>query len=167
MLVSAITYGLLRKSEIFGPAEENTAVNGVIALMLSFMIWAYPVISGVDIGAQMSNFFMHGFTVTLVLLVSIMLMSMFAPPDLPGHFAKTVLKGNKSGVVIIIGLFLGFLTFFTSGIYTMVFGGQVMTGLSGELGSTIGVLLILVVPLIFIAWGGGQTTPPSSSEKKE
>ena len=111
MLTSAVFYGLLRKSQVFGKPEENTAVNGVIALMISFMVWAYPIMSGVDIEAQMSSFFMHGLVITLVVMVSVMLMGMFAPPDLPKHLADTILKGNKF-VAILIFIFNSFLKYF-------------------------------------------------------
>ena len=33
ILTSAIFYGLLRKSQIFGKPDENVAVNGVIAIV--------------------------------------------------------------------------------------------------------------------------------------
>ena len=167
MLTSAVSYGLLRKSQIFGKPEENTAVNGVIALMISFMVWAYPIISGVDIEAQMSSFFMHGMVITLVLMVSIMLIGMFAPPDLPAHLAKTILKGNKFGAILVLGLFFGFLVFFSSGIYTIVFGQGFGGGaVSSDIGLTIGVILLLVLPLIFIVWGGGKSAPAPSKKKE-
>ncbi|MCD6226609.1 MAG: hypothetical protein J7J93_02345 [Candidatus Aenigmarchaeota archaeon] len=168
MLTSAVFYGLLRKSQIFGKPEENTAVNGVIALMVSFMVWAYPIMSGVDIEAQMSSFFMHGMVITLVLMVSIMLIGMFAPPDLPKHLANTILKGNKFGAILVLGLFFGFLVFFSSGIYTIVFGQGFGGGaVSSDIGLTIGVILLLVLPLIFIVWGGGKSAPAPSEKKSE
>jgi len=169
MLVSAVTYGLLRKSQIFGPPDENMAVNGVVALMISFMVWSIPITMGINMEEQLGSFLMHGFTVTMVLLVAIMLMGMFAPPNLPEHLVKTALAGNKFWAIMLLTLFLALLAFATSGAYRILLPqGFAGSGLGTELATTIGVLILLIVPLIFIAWGGGKPAPaPASSEKKE
>lgn len=77
MLTSAIFYGLLRKSKLFGSdSDRNVALNGVIALSAAFMVWAFPVINGVDIQAQLSTFFMQGMIVMLILMVGLMVTGM-------------------------------------------------------------------------------------------
>jgi len=56
MLSSAIFYGLLRKSQIFGDPARSVTVNAVVALVASFMIWASPIILGIDIETRLASF---------------------------------------------------------------------------------------------------------------
>lgn len=161
MLTSAIFYGLLRKSQVFGKPEENTAVNATISLIASFMVWAYPIISGVDIETQLSYFFTQGVIVTLVFMVSLMIAGMFLPPNLPEHLAKGLLQGNKALGVILVGLAFGFIIVMTSGLWSSVMGPTSIK-LPSDIFITIIILIILIVPFIFIMWPS-----KAGNEKKE
>ena len=81
-LTSAIFYGALRKSQIFGEPEKNVAVNGVVSLVASMMVWAAPIILGIDIQTSLATFFVQGLFATLVIMVGLVIVGMFAPPDL-------------------------------------------------------------------------------------
>jgi ABC-type nickel/cobalt efflux system permease component RcnA len=82
MLTATIFYGLLRKSKIFGEEFRAITVNAVVALVAAFMVWAAPIILGVNIETGLAAFFLQGMSATLILLVGLMMTSMFFPPDL-------------------------------------------------------------------------------------
>ena len=161
MLTSAIFYGLLRKSQVFGKPEENVAVNATVALIASFMVWAFPIISGVDIETQLSYFFTQGIVVTLVFMVSLMIVGMFLPPDLPKHLAEGLFQGNKAVGIIIVGVFFGFVIVMTSGLWNAVLGPDVIQ-IPSDIFITALIIIILIVPFIFIMWPS-----KAKNEKKE
>lgn len=158
MLTSAIFYGLLRKSQVFGKPEENVAVNATIALIASFMVWAYPIISGIDIETQLSYFFTQGAVVTLVFMVSLMIAGMFLPPNLPEHLAKGLFQGNKAAGIILVGVFFGFLIVMTSGLWGAVLGPDAIQ-LPSDIFITVAILIILLVPFILIMWPTKKEKP--------
>lgn len=159
MLTTAIFYGLLRKSQVFGKPEENAAVNAVVALIAGFMVWAYPIIAGVDVETQLAYFFTQGAIVTLVFIFSLLIVGMFLPPDLPKVLSEGIFKGNKQIAIIAVGLFFGFLIVITSGLWNAVFGPG-MVEISDDIFITVVVIIILIVPFAFLMW-------PTKVERKE
>lgn len=69
MLTSAIMYGLLRKSKIFGEAKENVAINATIAVSTAFLVSAAPIIVGIDISKHLAAFITYIIFVILALTV--------------------------------------------------------------------------------------------------
>jgi len=167
ILTSAIFYGLLRKSQIFGKPQENVAVNGVVALVAAFMVLAYPILSGVSIEGLLPAFFMQGLVVLLVFMIVLMIMGMFLPPDLPKVLSEGLFQGNKALALLLIGGILGFLILFLSGLSTVLLGKQVIGELSPDIINIAVIILLLVVPIIFIAWGGRPSAPTPTPKPKE
>jgi len=159
MLTTAIFYGLLRKSQVFGKPEENAAVNAVVAMIAGFMVWAYPIIAGVNLETQLAYFFTQGVIVMLVFIFALLIAGMFLPPDLPKHLSEGLLKGNKQLGIILVGLLFAFIIVITSGLWSAVFGPEVIN-ISYDIFITIVVIIILIVPFLFIMW-------PTESKKKE
>ena len=159
MLSSAIFYGLLRKSQIFGEPARSVTINAVIALVASFMVWASPILLGIDIQTHLASFFVQGISVTLVVMVGLMIVGMIAPPDLPGHF-KEVFKTHPTAwmVILVGGVLAGFIVAISSGLMTVYFpdlglGGGIGGGLpalSEDTIMTLGVLLLMVITIIAI-----------------
>ena len=168
MLTTAIFYGLLRKSKLFSirkkeytrdkngvqheeEVEVGGAVNAIIALVAGFMVWAYPILSGINIEQQMSMFFMQGTIVTLVFVVVLMLTGLFLPPDLPKQLQEQFLKGNKVGIILVGSVIVGVIILTTSGFLNLIVG-PIFTKI--DLGNdtilTVVVLGLLILPLIFI-----------------
>jgi len=160
MLTSAIFYGLLRKSQVFGKPEENAAVNATVALIASFMVWAFPIISGVDIETQLAYFFTQGVVVTLVFMVALMIVGMFLPPNLPKHLAEGLFQGNKAVGIIVVGVFFGFVIVMTSGLWSAVLGPDVIQ-IPSDIFITALIIIILIVPFILIMW------PTKAKEEKK
>lgn len=152
MLSSAVFYGLLRKSQIFGDPARSITVNAVVALVASFMIWASPIILGIDIETHLASFFVHGASAMLIVMVGLMVIGMIAPPDLPKHFAE-VFKQKPSFwmIILVAGLLVGVAVAVSSGLLSIYFpeGGWIgFPTLSEEIIMSIGVVLILVIPIV-------------------
>jgi len=162
MLSSAIFYGLLRKSRIFAAmrGEEETpteVVNAVVALVASFMIWAYPILIGIDIGEALSAFFMQGMVVMLFVSVGIMIAGMFHPN------IQDIFKENyKWAALVMVFLFVivGIGLVLTSGLWEVfglgdVFGGGgVGSDLSDTIVSLVGLGLVFGVVMLIVKSGG-------------
>lgn len=157
MLSSAIFYGLIRKSQIFGPPEKNVAVNAVVALVASFMVWAAPIIAGIDITTQLVSFFTQGMTATLVILVGLMIASMFFPPNLSEQLSKAFgEKGRVWGIIIVAALLVGGGVLFSSGLISVFFPEGVRIALSSDIFITVAILLLLVITVLVIIVPGGK-----------
>lgn len=122
MLSSAIFYGLLRKSQIFGDPQRSVTVNAVVALVASFMVWAAPILLGIDIETKLASFFLQGISVMLVVMVGLMIVGMVAPPDLPSHFKTVFEKNTKVWMAILIGgILTGIIVAVSSGFMNIYF----------------------------------------------
>ncbi|MEM5879226.1 MAG: hypothetical protein QXU74_01910 [Candidatus Aenigmatarchaeota archaeon] len=152
ILVSAILYGLLRKSQIFGPPEKNVAVNAVVAIVASFMVWAAPVIAGINIEEQLANFFVQSMIVTVVLMVAVLAAGMFFGPDLPSRLEK--LGSKYLGGFLIGSILIGIALFLTSGLSTVFFPegfGEIPEDVVISI-ATIAILVIVVgVIVVFVS----------------
>jgi len=166
ILTSAVFYGLLRKSQVFGKPDENVAVNAVVALIASFMVWASPVILGIDIQTQLAAFFIQVVVVSVVFIVALMITGMFFPPDLTKHLADNLFQGNKAGAAVLIGLITAFIIFGTSGLWSVLIPPDLFEKMSDVFYAVI-VIILLAVPIIFITWGGGEKAPPVEEITKE
>jgi len=185
MLTTAIFYGLLRKSKLFSMtkteyrrdsktkqqiAEEvivGGSVNAVIAIVAGFMVWAYPILSGINIEQQLSAFFMQGIIVTLVFIVVLMLTGLFLPPDLPKQLQEQFLKGNKVGIILVLAVIVGVIILVTSGLLNLVVGPIFMKiNFANDTVLTVVVLGLLILPLIFIFREGKGETQKSENKEK-
>lgn len=163
ILTSAIFYGLLRKSQVFGEPEKNVAVNAVVALVASFMVWASPAILGIDVGTHLIAFFTQGLVVTLVFMIALLVAGMFLPPDLPKHLAEGLFAGSKAAGILVVGVVMGLVIFATSGLWTVILGPELVEK-AWDVVVGIIVILLLAVPIIFITY---EKAPPKVEEKPE
>jgi hypothetical protein len=151
MLVAAIIYGLLRKSQIFGPPEKNVAVNAVVAIVASFMVWAAPVIAGINIEQELAKFFVQSMIASLVLMVAVLLLGVFFPPDLPTQIGNK-LGGIYLGLIVAVCLLVGGALLVTSGLTSVFFPegvGEIPEDLIISI-ATIFILVLVVGAIVFI-----------------
>ncbi|MEM5776885.1 MAG: hypothetical protein QXJ06_00360 [Candidatus Aenigmatarchaeota archaeon] len=152
MLTSAVFYGLLRKSKLFGSdSDRNVALNGVIALSAAFMVWAFPVINGVDIQAQLSTFFMQGMVVMLILMVGLMVTGMILPENLPEKLWEQIKGKSTPTTLLIVGIIVGIIVFLTSGLVSLFLTPEMIATLPVDIILTLGLIFVMIVPLIWIA----------------
>lgn len=167
LLVAAIFYGLLRKSQVFGKPEDNTAVNAIVALIAGFMVWAYPVITGVVTEQLLADFFFKSSIITLVVMLGLLITGMFMPADLPKLIGEKL--GTSKGLpviiigaVVVIGVAAG-----ASGVLGLFLpAGFAFGGLGGggfgfaAIDQTTLLSIVMIVAMsgavMGIVWGGGK-----------
>ena len=159
MLSAAIFYGLLRKAQLFGPPERNVGVNGVVAMVAAFMVWAYPVLVGVSFVENFASFFVQATSAMLVIMVGLMLSGMFFEEGLTKYLSDRLKTGRGWGIVLTSSILIGGGILVTSGMLNIFFpgGGGVLPGISEDLALSIGVMLVLVITvLVIVGLGGGR-----------
>jgi len=151
ILTGTIFYGLLRKSKLFGEPEKNIAINAVISFIAAFMVWSAPIITGVDMQAQMARFFMQGLIAMLVPLLGILVIGMFLPEGATAKLEEAF-KGRArlALVVIVISVFIGIL--FSSGLGSFFFpsGISIGVGIGSEWILLIGMIILFVLTVFAI-----------------
>lgn len=157
-LSMAIFYGLLRKSKIFGNPSEVVSINAVVAIVASFMVWSAPILLGINVEQQLASFFVHGMTATLVVLVGLLVVSMFFPPDLPGELSKRLNTPKWAAAFLIFGGLIATAVLLSSGLINVFLPeGMQFTGaeITDDLIAEIGVLVLLLGTVLMLVWGGG------------
>jgi len=163
MLTAAIFYGLLRKSQIFGPPEKNIMVNGIVSLVAAFMVWSYPIIAGVDIQLQLAAFFVQGTIAVLVIMIGLMITGMFAPANLPEHLSKKM-GGKMWGGIIILGLLIGAGIFVSSGLINVFFPSLNIGEIPTDMIWSIVFLVFMVAVVAVIVFAVGREEKPKEKE---
>jgi hypothetical protein len=158
LLTSAIFYGLLRRSKLFGEPEKNVVVNAIVALVAAFMVWAYPIITGTSIEEYQqffSTFFLKGTVATLTVVIGLIIAGMFFPETI-GTSLKENLKGKLGVGIIILGLLIGAGVLLASGT-TSLFGIS-MENVSSDLIYSIIFMVIFVGIIGAVVWITGRET---------
>lgn len=157
LLTAAIFYGLLRRSKVFGPPEQNIAVNAIVALIAAFFVWAYPILVGVDVETQFAKFMFQSTVAILVFVVGLMIASMFFPEDLPRQIGER-LKGAKGvGIVVVAGVLIGFAVLLSSGLTGIVLPDiAIGGGLTPDTILTLVVIVVLIGSVAAIVGIGGK-----------
>jgi len=154
MLTAAIFYGLLRKSQIFGPPERNVAVNAIVALTAAFMVWSYPVLAGVSFVDKFPVFFVQAMSAMLVMLVGLLITSMLVPPDLPSKIMEKI--GGKMWIILVFGILVGGGILVSSGLINVFFPtGPTFGGVSEDVVLTVSVVILFFITILILVWGGG------------
>lgn len=114
ILLTALFYALFRKSKAIG---ESPLINGVVSIVISFMVLDFQVITGFNLQTPFATFFTGATVFILVFLVGFLLASFFYP-DL-NEFLQSVFvrRGTLFGMIIIgltIMLVSGFIVFLTT-----------------------------------------------------
>ncbi len=166
MLTAAIFYGLIRKSRLFGKAEENVAVNTIVSLVAAFMVWASPVILGINIEKSLSAFFLQAISMMMVIVVGLLITGMFLPEDLAASLGQKLFDKKGSGIVVIFGVLIAAGVLISSGLVNLIIPGGILLpslggpggqGLSEETILTLIVLIILAVSVAaIVGFGGGK-----------
>jgi MFS family permease len=159
MLSSAIFYGLLRKSQIFGDPQRSVTINAVVALVAAFMVWASPILLGINIETMLAAFFLQGVSATLVILVGLIIVSMFFPPDLATQIGKALNTKTAVGGLLIFGILIAVAVLFSSGLINIFIPKDLTAGLgaglSGDVIMSIVMVALLLGTVLVIVWGGG------------
>ena len=112
MITAAIFWGVLKKSGLF----ESSAVNAIIAISFSFLIWGVFVGSTtVDLAGPLSRFALQTSVIIFVLIIGIVISSIFYPNIT--EIMKSQFK--DSGIIWIMIVGVGIL-FILSGLWKVL-----------------------------------------------
>ncbi|MEM0243468.1 MAG: hypothetical protein QXS69_00870 [Candidatus Aenigmatarchaeota archaeon] len=144
ILTSAVFYGLLRKSKIFGDPKENMAVNSVISISAAFLVSAAPIIAGIDITQYLSGFLIYTIFVMISIIVIMFLPFIFKPA------LEEVGKKQIDKTSFIFIFFLTLSVFIVIGL--VVFRGFAfsISSMEEEVYSTIALIVFLLIFSIII-----------------
>jgi len=158
MITAALFYGLLRRSKLFGEPNENVAVNGVVALIAAFMVWAYPILGGVNVETQLASFFFNGMVAMMTVIVAILIGGMFLPPETSFGKSLSDKLGGKVGIGVVFGIIVAILLLISSGLINAFFPASLTASLSSDVVMTAVVMIILVLGVLLIVGlpGGGK-----------
>ncbi|MEM5830982.1 MAG: hypothetical protein QXO40_02150 [Candidatus Aenigmatarchaeota archaeon] len=144
ILTSAVFYGLLRKSKIFGDPKENIAVNAIIAISAAFLVSAAPIIAGIDITSYLSGFFIY---ITFVIVATIVIS--FIPFIFKPSISELGATINKKTFLVMF--FITLIIFIIVGL--LIFKNLSFVSLqstSEEFYSTLGLIMFLILFSIVI-----------------
>jgi len=152
ILTSAIFYGLLRRSQIFGKPEETVAINGVIALVAAFMVWAYPILTGIDIETQLSKYFFFGTVSLLTIVIGLLAGSMILPEGIGKFLGEKVEKGRSAILagILIMGLLIGLGILVASGLVGTFFPSE--EGKTSEIYETVAIFALILGTIVLLVW---------------
>jgi len=154
LLTAAVFYGLLRRSKLFGEPEKNAVVNAVVAIVAAFLVWAYPIISGMSIQEYQlffSSFLLKGTIATFTVIFGLLIAGMFFPEKegLP-ETLKESLKGRLGIGLLIFGLLIAAAVLISSG--TSSFLGISIESFDTDLIYSIVFLVIFIGVIGFVVW---------------
>ncbi|MBD3155797.1 MAG: hypothetical protein GF368_04025 [Candidatus Aenigmarchaeota archaeon] len=102
IITSAIIWGLLEKSKLFG--EGSVAINSVLSISISFFIWGFLIFTGSnEVGSMLSKFFTQ-ISFVAVGFAAILLVGSLFYPDFPAALEDRIPKESMFWIVIVIGL---------------------------------------------------------------
>jgi len=149
LLFSVIFFALLAKSKVLG---QSAAVNGFVALAISFLIFIYPSFTGFSLVEPLSRFFTQISTVAILLVFALVLSSVFYP-DMSKMMVEQFTKPGVLYILIILALVL-LVTSRT--LWTFWAGFKIApTGGSSDMIILIAALLIFIVIIYLAASVGG------------
>jgi nitrate reductase NapE component len=153
LLTAAVFYGLLRRSKLFGEPEKNAVVNAVVAIVAAFLVWAYPIISGISIEEYQlffSSFFLKGTIATLTVVIGLLIAGMFFPEKGLPETLKESLEGRLGIGLLIFGLLIAAAVLISSGVSSFL--GISIESFDTDLIYSIVFLVIFIGVIGFVVW---------------
>ena len=142
IISSVVFYAVLKKSKILG---DSPVLNGILSLSIAFMIFGFPILTGITLGISLATFFTQLAVFALIFIVALVIASVFYP-----DLTKTLTETFKSRNVIWIMIAIGFTLMITSGLITAIFSPAVFGGGAGKLGPPTDVLMLVAGLVIFM-----------------
>ena len=132
-LFTAITYGLLVKSEVFG---KEASLNGTIAIVVSFFIINYTAI-----GLQLGPFFTNLFGIMAIVMGGLLVALLFL--GMAGVKVEDIAGGNKTVIAIILA-FIALIVFLSVG------GSTGWVSVDNDTIATMFMIIVMALAVMFI-----------------
>lgn len=140
-IISAIVlYAILKKSKILG---ESNVINITLSIAVAFMIFGFPVITGLSIGGPLATFFTQAVIFGFVFAVALIVASIFYP-----NMPEMMMREFKRRTMLWIGLVLAIGLFITSGLVAVIWSAASAPPQPGAAPGPPNDVLILVAGLV-------------------
>jgi uncharacterized membrane protein YjfL (UPF0719 family) len=149
ILTSAIFYGLLRRSKIFGEKSESVAINATISLSAALLVTASPILVGIDLSKPLSQFLSYSLIVFIVVLVIVFIPLLVWQEQ----FLKKVAENKKVAIlmtiiIISVAVLTAIFIFYPLQI-SLIYSSEILTAISA--------LLILFILLLIVFFPSKKT----------
>jgi hypothetical protein len=142
-IISAIVlYAILKKSKVLG---ESEVLNIVLSIAVAFMIFGFPVITGISLGVPLATFFTQAVVFIFVFAIALIVASIFYP-----NMPEMMMREFKRRTMIWIGLALAVGLFITSGLVSVIWSTATTPSESGAPSAPRDVLIIAAGIIIFM-----------------
>jgi hypothetical protein len=145
ILIAAIIFALLRKTQVFG---ESPLIGGIISISIAFFIFGLPVLSGANIVKPLTSFFGQISVIILIIAFGLLISGLFVP-NLMGKMGEWMTGGGFVWWMIVIVVIIAL----TSGLFFFVISpiGEAV----GGAGKVVLVIFLLILFMIMAALIGG------------
>jgi len=144
LLSMAVVYAILKNKKLLG---DNPVINAIVAFSVSFFVFAFPIISGINIISPLSTFITQAFVIGIVFFLGILMASIFYP-----NILKFLEEAFKSRNVLFGMIALSLALFVTSGLISIVFysppGKPITPSPSTDISLLVSGLLIVFIILL-------------------
>ncbi|MCS7105952.1 MAG: hypothetical protein NZ942_01380 [Candidatus Aenigmarchaeota archaeon] len=147
LVTLAIMYAILQKSKILG---ESALINGIVALSIAFLVFAFPVLSGFSLSLPLSMLFTQTTSILLFFFVGFLLASLFYP-----NLTQFLLQQFTRRTTLYAMIALGIALFITSGLIGTFWSQAVKPPQPGQTALpqdvtylTVGIILFVVILII-------------------
>jgi hypothetical protein len=114
IITSTIFYAILRKTKVLG---ESPIINGILSMSIAFLIFGFPVLTGLYLGIPIATYFTQITMFTLMFVMAMIVASIFYP-----DFTKFLIQQFTRRTMIWIAIGLAVALLATSGMFSTVFG---------------------------------------------
>ena len=116
LLVLSIVYAFLKKTKMLG---GSIVIDSIISFVIAFMVFVYPVITGISLAQPITTFFTQAFIFILIFVVAFLVASMFYP-NLLEWLPKVFTSRNTLWGMVGLALAI----FVTSGLVSVIYSAS-------------------------------------------
>lgn len=146
ILISAIVYAVLRKSQLFG---ESPIISGIISMSIAFFVFGLPVLGGLSLVKPLTSFFGQITVVILIISFGLLMTGLFVP-DLMGKLGEWATGGGIVWWMIVIVLLIAV----SSGLFYFISSPMsVSLGSGGKLFFVFLILILFIILITSVAGG--------------
>ena len=136
-------YAILKKYKLLG---DSPSINAVLAFIMAFMVFGYPVIVGFSLTLPLVKFFTQSLLWVMLFFMGVLISSVFYP-DLP----KLLIKKFTSRTAIWAGVFFTIVSMIVSGWASVLWMSPVTEGnivIPFDLSITAAGLIVFIIILL-------------------
>jgi hypothetical protein len=124
ILATTLVYAILRKTKLLG---ESIVVNGLISLLMGFLVLTFPPMFGMDFTKPLVGFFGQAFVVLIILFMGFLIAGFFYP-----NIMEKMTSGLKGGgavwwfviFVLLLAIFSRLFDFIVQPLLKLLGGGK-------------------------------------------